>query len=385
MTYEEIRDRLQAIKNRRAEIDAASREADADLDALLGELDQLNQEEAELVEQEEELRSKAAGDRETRAKIARGVLGKAKAAAAETKTPDEIRNSKEYVDAFAEYVKTGDPRKCRSLLTTNVTGGTVPVPDIVQSYVETAWERDGILSRVRREYIRGNLKVPFEISATGAVVHTEGAAAPTEEQLVLGIVTMIPANIKKWIRISDEVMAMGGEDFLRYIYDEVTQKVLKELVRLIIADITALPTTATATSPAAAKIAMPPTVTTVGTAFANLSDEAENVVVIMNKLTYAKFLEQRAQANFAIDPFEGLTVIYNNDLPDFNSASAGAVYMIVGDLQGARVNYPEGDDVVLKFDDLSLSEQDLVKVTGRQYVAHGVTASGRFTNVAKPT
>lgn len=383
MTIEEIRERIQQIRDRRAEINAASQEADADLDTLLGELDALNTEEEQLEAQEEELRSQEADRRETRARIARGALGKVKPGKDEKPMPEEIRNSKEYVEAFAEYVKTGDPRKCRSLLTTNVTGGTVPVPDIVQSYVETAWERDGILSRVRKEYIRGNLKVPFEISATGAVVHTEGTAAPAEEQLVLGIVTMIPANIKKWIRISDEVMAMGGEEFLRYIYDEVTQKVLKELVRLIIADITSLPTTATDTSPAAAKITQAPGVTTVGTAFANLSDEADNVVVIMNKLTYADFLAARAAANFAIDPFEGLTVIYNNDLPAYSTASSGDVYMIVGDLNGVRVNYPEGDDVVLKFDDLSLSEQDLVKVTGRQYVAHAVTASGRFTNVAK--
>lgn len=384
MTYDEIRDRLQKIRARRAEIDAASKEADADLDSLLAELDQLNQEESELVEQEEELRSQEADRRETRAKIARGALGTVKQKGQATQTPDEVRNSKEYVEAFADYVKTGDPRKCRALLTTNVTGGKVPVPDVVQGYVETAWENDAILSRVRREYIRGNLKVPFEVSATGAVEHTEGANAPDEEVLVLGIVTMIPKNIKKWITISDEVMAMGGEDFLRYIYDEVTHKIAKELARLIITDIAALPTAATATSPAAAKITMAPGVTTVGTAFANLSDEAENVVVIMNKLTHADFLAARAQANFAIDPFEGLEVVYNNDLPAYSAATAGAVYMIVGDLGGARANFPEGDDVIIKFDDLSLSEKDLVKVVGRQYVAHAVTASGRFTNVAKP-
>ena len=58
--------------------------------------------------------------------------------------------------------------------------------------------------------------------------------------------------------------------------------------------------------------------------------------------------------------------------------------MIVGDLMGAHVNYPEGDDVALKYDDLSLAEQDMVKIVGRQYAAHAVTASGRFTNVVKP-
>jgi hypothetical protein len=38
---------------------------------------------------------------------------------------------------------------------------------------------------------------------------------------------------------------------------------------------------------------------------------------------------------------------------------------------------------VLKYDDLSLAEDDLVKVVGRQYAAHGVTAPGRFVKLAK--
>jgi hypothetical protein len=57
--------------------------------------------------------------------------------------------------------------------------------------------------------------------------------------------------------------------------------------------------------------------------------------------------------------------------------------MIVGDLSGAQVNYPEGEGVVIKYDDLSLSEEDLVKIVGRQYAAHAVTACGRFCNVKK--
>ena len=384
MTYDEIKERLESIKARRDEIKAEANQNDADLDALLAELNTLEEEEQALVEQEEELRAKEAGARETRAKIARGVLGKTREKGKAEKAPDETRNSKEYVDAFADYIKTGDPRKCRALLTTNVSTGTVPVPDIVQGYVETAWENNEILSRVRRVYVRGNLRVPFEISATGAVVHVEGTDAPTEEELVLGIVEMIPQNIKKWITISDEVMAMGGEEFLRYIFDEVTQKIARELVRLIITDIVSLPQAATPTSPAAAKITQAPGVTTVGAAFANLSDEARDVVVIMNKLTYADFLAARAAASFAIDPFEGLTVLYDSTLPAYSTAAAGAVYMIVGDLDAERVNFPEGDDTVIKFDELSLAEKDLVKVVGRQYVAHAVTASGAFTLVAKP-
>jgi hypothetical protein len=57
--------------------------------------------------------------------------------------------------------------------------------------------------------------------------------------------------------------------------------------------------------------------------------------------------------------------------------------MIVGDLDGAQVNYPEGEGVITKWDDLSEAEADMVKVHGRQYAGHKVTGPGRFVNVKK--
>jgi hypothetical protein len=122
----------------------------------------------------------------------------------------------------------------------------------------------------------------------------------------------------------------------------------------------------------------------VATAFANLSDEAKDPVIIMNKLTYAAFMDAYAAGNFAVDPFMGLKVCYSSALPAYSTADTNAVYCIVGDLDGAQVNYPEGEGVIMKVDDLSESEKDLVKIVGRQYAAHGVTAPFRFTNVAKP-
>ena len=103
----------------------------------------------------------------------------------------------------------------------------------------------------------------------------------------------------------------------------------------------------------------------------------------MNKLTYANFVAAQAAAEYNIDPFMGLPVLFNNSLPAYDSASANAVYAIVGDLNGESVNYPEGDGIALKYDDLSEAEKDLVKIVGRQYVAHAVTACGRFTNIKK--
>ena len=301
-----------------------------------------------------------------------------------SKTNEEIRASKEYIDAFARYLINEDDKECRALLTVDASG-SVPVPVIVDEIIRTAWENDDILSRVKKTYIRGNLKVAFELSADGAYVHNEGTTAPTEESLALGIVTMIPKNIKKWIHISDEAIAMGGETLVRYIYDELTYQIIKKLAALVVADVAGAPTSATSSAASAAAITEAPAVNTVANAFANLSDEARTPVVVMNKLTYATFKAAQKAANFATDVFEGLPVLFNNSLPAYDSASANAVYAFVGDLSGVQVNYPEGDGIVIKYDDVTEAEADLVKIVGRQYCAHALTACGRFCNIKKPS
>ena len=373
MTIEQLEERKVAIA---AELDAP----DADLDALEAEARSIK-EEIENRKAEEEKKTAI------RNAVAMGegvVEKKFEKEEKKTMTLEEIRASAEYVNAFANYIKTEDETECRSLLTQNAqTGGQLPVPVLVDEIIRTAWENDQILSRVRKTNFRGNLKVAFERSADPAVVHAEGTDAPDEEALTLGIVTMIPANIKKWIRLSDEAVALGGEAFVRYVYDELTYQIIRKLASEVITDIKDAAVAHSATAVGIPKISAAPGVNTIPTAFANLSDEARNNVVIMNRLTYADFQAAYAAGNFAVDPFMGMTVVYTSTLKAYSAASSGEVYAIVGDLGGAQVNYPEGEGVIIKWDDLSEAEADLVKVVGRQYAAHAVTAPGRFVNITK--
>ena len=369
---------VEQLEERKAEIAGLLDQPDADLDALEAEV--------RSIKEELEARKAAAAQREEiRKAVAAGAGAVVTEIKEETKmTNEEVRNSKAYIDAFAKYLINEDDRECRSLLTETVSG-TVPVPAFVDSIIHAAWENDAILSRVKKTYIRGNLKVAFERSADPAYAHTEGTTAVTEESLTLGIVTMIPKNIKKWITVSDEAVAMGGEALVRYIYDEVTYQIVKLLASLVVGDIAGASTSHGATAVGVPKITQAPGVTTVAAAAANLSDQARNLVVIMNRLSEVAFLEAAAAGNFAVDPFAGVTKVYTSALPAYSTADANAVYAIVGDLDGAQVNYPEGDGVVIKYDDLSLAEADLVKIVGRQYAAHGVTAPGKFCNIAKPS
>lgn len=371
------------LEARKAAIATEVTQEGADLNALEEEIRAIN-------EELETRKAEAAKREEIRKAAAIADVNGRRVANTETKpTLDEVRKSDRYVNAYANYIKTGNADECRAILTETNPGsvegsGPVPVPVLVDQIVRTAWDNDEILSRVRRTFFRGNLKVAFERSATAAVVHTEGTSAPSEESLVLGIVTMIPKNIKKWIRITDEAVAMGGEAFLRYVYDELTYQIIRKLSADVVGDIAGAGTSHSGSAVGIPKVSVAPSVTAIATAMGNLSDEARNTVIIMNRLTHAEFYAAYAGANFAVDPFMGMTVLYSNALPAYSTASAADVYAIVGDLSGEQVNYPEGDGVVIKWDDLSEAEADLVKVVGRQYAAHAVTAPGRFVNMTKP-
>ena len=298
-------------------------------------------------------------------------------------TDMEMRNTPEYINAYAEYIKTGEDAECRSLLTENVSG-TVAVPELVYDIVKTAWERDGITARVRKAYIQGNLKVGFELSAGDATYHTEGQQV-SEESLVLGTVNIVPKSIKKWISVSDEALDLRGEAFLRYIYDELTYKIAKKAADELIAAIVACGTVSTSTQVGVPVIAS----TTVGNglvaqAMAKLSDEAANPVVMMNKATWGEFKKAQYAASFDADPFEGLPVLFNNKITSFTAATTGVPYAIVGDLeQGALFNFPNGEGIDFKVDDLSQADYDLVRIIGREFVGIGVVAPDAFVKITK--
>ena len=372
---------MQEIETRKAAILKEMEQDGADLDALKAEMEELRQ-------NADQIREAAAKAEETRKAIASGAagitMGETRKAEKASKTVDEIRGSKEYVDAFARYLQSEDDRECRALLSENASsGGQVPVPTLVDPIIKTAWEKNDILNRVNKTSFKGNLKSAFERAADPAYEHGEGTTAITEEDLTLGIVELKPKNIKKFIRVSDEVIATGGEALVTYVYKELAYQIIKLLAAKVVNDIKSASTSHSSSAVGIPKIEGSPDLSIVVTAEANLSDEAENVVVIINRLTGAAFHQAKVAGNFAVDPYDGLTVLYSSALPAYASASDNAVWMIVGDLNGEHVNYPEGEGIITKWDDLSEAEADMVKVHGRQYAGHGVDKPGMFVNVKK--
>lgn len=377
MTVEEIRTldlagietRLSAI---RTEIDADG----ADVDALTAEVNAIEERKAELTANAEKFA-------ELRTKLATGNTTVVEKSKKEITKMDikEVRNSQEYVHAYANYIKTGKDAELRSILTENATESStakVPVPEIVDKTIKHAWDNMQILSRVTRTELKGNVKVGVETAASDAQIHKEGAAAITEEELTLKIVEMVPETIKKFITVSDETLDMDDGAFLEYIYAELSYKIFKKAEDVVVADIIADKNSLGETMEPAG------TIVDFINAVSKLSDEATSPVIVMNKQSYAYYKGLAVNANYAVDPFDGMTVLFNNTLTAITSTTVSAGnYAIVGDLKGVQVNFPNGTDVSFKYDDLSLAEKDLVKIVGRLPMGHAVVAPKRFVTLKK--
>lgn len=376
MTREEIANLgYEELETRKAEIAVETDTATAEMiETLSAELDMI-----------EERKLALDKEVETRKKAAEAVIagaGKTIEERTENKmTFEEFRNSKAYVDAFANYIKTGKDEECRALikefraeppgqgtfLTENATGGNVPVPTFVEGRVRTAWERDEIFNRVTKTFVKGNLKVAVEIEADPAVIHTEGTAAPAMERVTLTVINLTPQTIKKWVAFSTEVLAMGSEDFLTYVYDEITYRIIQKAAEValnaILNDTNHLN---------GMLVSGTVTTATIIQAIANLSGEARDLVLIASAQTIANIRIAALNAGYAYDPFQGVTPI---------AAPSGVIgdQAIVGDLSGVQANLPEGANVRFVLDEYSLAEKDLIKLVGRLYAAIDVVGLRMFS------
>lgn len=369
MTIEEIRTaELETVEARALEIAGELETAEPEtLDTLSAELDAIQERKAEIRAAAEEKRA-AMRDAIDAAETIETVE---KQEERKTMEKVEIRNTPDYLDAWVESIKGRATNEQRALLTDNTNNGTIAVPTYVDDVIRTAWESNELLRRVRRTYFPGNLKVGYEVSAPYATVHEEGSGAQDEENLQLGIVEMIPEMIKKWFSFSDEALDMRGEAFVDYAVDEVTDRVIKGVIKELLA-------TVVDESGLAAIDGSPDTPLTTAdiiSATGRLAGVVNDPVVIITRPAAASLKAAALSANYGYDPFDGMDVIYVDQaaMPIDTSEEGGPVQAIVADLSAFQVNFPAGDDVKIKIDESTLMTSDMVRILGRVYAAVAIT------------
>ena len=290
----------------------------------------------------------------------------------------ELLKTDAYIDAFAQYIKTGSTKAVRKLMTENALeanieegDGLVPVPTYLADRINTAWERNELIRRIPKTYFKGNYKEAFELSATDAVVHEEGADAPAEEQVQFGIVEIVNKNLKKWLKITDELLSLRGQLFLDYVFDEIEYRISKLATSLLLNAIATAPAQDSATAVGVPVLSIESLdVNTILNASALLAEDA-TPIVITDRANYAliKGMTNEVGDRVNADPFNGYEVVFAT-MPTVTGATIPAILL---DPRGAVVNLPDGDNVTIKVDDLSLAEYDLVKVVGKQMMGIGLT------------
>lgn len=321
----------------------------------------------------------------------------------------ELRSTQGYLEAWATSVREGNNEAIQRFMSTNdsgdSTGGGILVPTILENRIETAIRTGGtIVQLCNITSMRGITEIPFEIDATDAQWHEEGGTAPDEEIINIGSILLKPKNIKKWIRVTDEMEAMAISAFADYLVEEMTEKILTFLDDAIIAAPQAtngVQGITTNTNPLFFnKIDEDLTFSTGFSAMAKLGRGVQaRAVAVMHQETYfngimkLKDLSNAPIYSVHTDPtmgpqyyYGGMRVIFTEALKAYNdpTITTNDVYMVIGDFGGGyRLNFPEGYGIKFKRDDLTEAEKDLVKYVGRMFVAGNIARIKRFVGVTK--
>ena len=375
-TVDEVIARAKAIEEEMAQ-------EGADIEALTGEADELIARKAELI-----------AERKAAEEAILAGAGETISTHQENEQMEEnkiTRNSLEYIEAYGEYKRTGDETIVRTLLSENAEDGTVAVPTIVEDAIDKAWAEDQILAKVKKTSYKGNLEVNFFIDGDPAIVHTEGAAdAISDEDLDLGIRTLVPIAIKKNLPVTRQALKLRGAAFLNFLKDEVYDAIIYKAGGELINDIKSAPATSTASMPGVPVVTTdsgatdPLGLSLLVEAQGVLSARAKNKVWIMNPQTKAYCKALAIANNYAIDPFDGIPVIEDDRLPAYSSANAGDTYIILGDLSyGARANFPDGRDVEILVDKMTNKKKNVVDIFGELFLSIGIVQQNAFVKIAK--
>ena len=379
----EVKDmNLEEVIARMSQIKEDMEKEDADITALSTEADELIERKTTLI-----------AERKAAVEEVLAGAGETISEHQENTQMEEIkitRDSQEYVEAFGEYKRTGDDSIVRTLLSQNAEDGTVAVPTVVEDAIEKAWAEDQILAKVKKTSYKGNLEVNFFIDADPAQIHAEGGDPISDEDLELGIRTLVPIAIKKNLPVTRQALKLRGAAFLNFLKDEVYDAIVYKAGGELINDIKSAPSTSTASMPgvpvvvtdadASDKLGLSLLVEAQGL----LSARAKNKVWIMNPQTKAYCKALAIANNYAIDPFDGIPVIEDDRLPAYSNANAGDCYIILGDLSyGARANFPDGRDVEILVDKMTNKKSNVVDIFGELFLSIGVVQQNAFVKIAK--
>lgn len=316
----------------------------------------------------------------------------------------DVRSTNEYKAVWAAAIKKNDmsiaqnyiAERSAGLATNGANGENHLVPTELQNYIETALREGGrIASLCNIVNIHGLYSVPVELTATDASIHVEGSPAPTEETITFGEVLINADYIKKWISVTDKMLSMTNIDLANYLIDELKNKILEFLDELVISG--------TGSVKGITKVANDKFVKELTLEKEQLSTSGFNAqgeirstatpTVVVNRAFFFNELatlkdstgQPLAVSTIVGDnvkySFNGMPVVLANSQTLANNLTESKPAMIIGDFKGYLLNCPNGANVEVMTDAVTLATENKVRFIGKLLAGGNVTKLHSFATV----
>lgn len=327
----------------------------------------------------------------------------------------ELLSSESYKEAFATYLKTGNSAEVMNLTkaistsTTGVNNGGVFVPTIISDMVIEASKKGGRIASLCREVKeKAYLEFPSIIARDGANNHAEGSASVAVQETEFGNVVIRTEMIKELVEVTDEMLDMTTDGFLKYLGGEIVEEILILLDNDIL--------TRNISAPGAPGKGCRGIVTNgninavtkvVGKGVLDFTSPLsliaatddgieENAVFVMNKSTffnkvltivdttgqpiYKSVVDQEGKTIYMLN---GARVYFNSSLKSYDVASELDAVIVYGDFSKYTLNLPAGKSVMIKKDEATKMGEDIVRYLGRLNAGGDVTGYKAFSYLTK--
>lgn len=319
---------------------------------------------------------------------------------------DNVLETRAYELAFAKAVRSNDYTEVRAL-TSTVTDSNAGllVPTLLANRIaDRAKIGGGLAALCSMTQIRGLTEYPIVNSVSDPDIHVEaatvaGTTSKKEKDIVLSSVSIEPQFIAEILRTTDKFEADTIEAFFEWIMTELPDAIMRKLDALIMNGLAngtqgvrgiITNTDVNMVAPLSANVI---TFNTVNQAIALLDDGVEdgNITIVMNRKTYFNQIlgltgldgHPINKSTLNYPNIDGTPVVFSSTLPSFTDAIAGQAYMVVGNFNAMRLNFPLGMSPQITRDGVTEADKNIVRYVNKLYVGGNITSLGSLVKVTK--
>lgn len=316
----------------------------------------------------------------------------------------DVRSTDEYKAAWIRGVKSGSFNEAKDMViragiaTNSGMGADKLIPTDLSDYIETELREGGrIASLCNIKTVKGALSLVVEKTATDAVIHTEGSAAPAEEEITMGQILINPEYLKKWISVTDFAMSMSDVDLADYVINELKNKILEKLDELILngdGKVKGILKNSDELFVKKLEDEDKKGLVSIGYKAQGYIKTATTPKVVMNRMFYYSVLAtlQNTQGDLQLagmmtdalgNPmFNGMQVVFTDGDILAKSLEENKPAMIIGDFKnGYTLNCPNGSAVEVMMDEKTEARKNLVLFIGKLLAGGDVTKLHSFVTV----